>query len=121
VLPVMVKGEDWAFGGHLVMRLRRSFRAAPPPGSSPRWCSQTQGHLDDYVDAVAWLGLSGEAVEFPISDASEKSTPLVRREPEDRSCRVPAVANADLAIWQARHLDAIAVGVTQRALNPVKA
>ena len=46
--------------------------------------------------------------------------PLVRREPEERPCGVPAVANADLATGQARHLDTIAVGVTQRALNPVK-
>ena len=33
---------------------------------------------------------------------------------------VPAVANADLATGQARHLDAVAVGVTQGALDPVR-
>lgn len=64
--------------------------------------------------------LPAETVEFPVSYASEKSMPLVRLEPEDRPSGVPAVANADLASGQARYLDAIAVGVTQRALNPVK-
>jgi hypothetical protein len=46
--------------------------------------------------------------------------PLRRREPQDRSCGVPAVADADRAAGQARHLDAVAVGVTQRTLDPVR-
>jgi len=46
--------------------------------------------------------------------------PLVGREPEDWTYGVPAVANADLATGQAGHLDAVAVGVTQGALSPVK-
>jgi hypothetical protein len=33
---------------------------------------------------------------------------------------MPAVANADLTPGQARYLDAVAVGVTQRALDPVR-
>ena len=66
------------------------------------------------------VSLPAETVEFPVPYAAEKGMPLVRREPEDRPCGVPAVANADLATGQARHLDTIAVGVTQRALNPVK-
>jgi hypothetical protein len=70
--------------------------------------------------ALVWLALPVETVEFPVSYAAEKSMPLVRREPEDRPSRVPAVANGDLATGQARHLDAVAVGVTQRALNPEK-
>ena len=64
--------------------------------------------------------LPAETVKFSVSHAAEKGMPLVRREPEDRPCGVPAVANADLATGQARHLDAIAVGVAQRALNPVR-
>src|ERR1039458_8700666 len=64
--------------------------------------------------------LPDETVEFPVSYAAEKSMPLVRREPEDQPLRVPAVTDADLTTRQSCHLDAIAVGVTQRALNPVK-
>jgi hypothetical protein len=70
--------------------------------------------------ALVWLALPVETVEFPVSYATEKSVPLVRREPEDRPSGVPAVANTDHATGQARHFDAVAVGVTQRALNPGK-
>lgn len=61
-----------------------------------------------------------ETVEFPVSDAAEKSTPLRRREYQDRPSAVPAVTDAHLATGQAGHLDTIAVGVTQRALHPVR-
>ena len=93
-----------------------------PTGARPWMLGVTawQDHADDYVDALVWLALPVETVEFPVSYAAEKSMPLVRREPEDRPCGVPAVANADLATGQARHLDAVAVGETQRALNPVR-
>ncbi len=93
-----------------------------PTGARPWMFGVTawQDHADDYVDALVWSALPVETVEFPVSYASEKSVPLVRREPEDRPSGVPAVANADLATGQARHLYAVAVGVTQRALNPVK-
>jgi hypothetical protein len=64
------------------------------------------------VDALVWLALPAETVELPASHASDESMPLIRREPEDRPCGVPAVANADIAAGQARHLDAVAVGVT---------
>ena len=64
--------------------------------------------------------LPAETVEFPVPHAAEKSVPLIRREPQDGPGRVPAVANADLATGQARHLDAVAVGVTQGALDPVR-
>jgi hypothetical protein len=111
-----------------------------PEDLHPRWCSQTpalscrsppiragtmpppawmfdvtawQGHADDYVEAPVWPTLPVETVEFPVSYASDKSMPLARREPEDRPFGVPAVTNADLATGQARHLDAVAVGVTQ--------
>ena len=63
--------------------------------------------------------LAAEAVELPVSHAAEKIMPLVWRELQDRPVGVPAVADADLAAWQARHLDAVSVGVTQRALYPV--
>ena len=63
--------------------------------------------------------LPAEAVEFPVPHAAEKGMPLIRRERQDRPPGVPAVANADLAVGQAGHLDAVAVGVTQGALDPV--
>jgi hypothetical protein len=93
-----------------------------PTGTRPWMFGVTawQDHAHDHVDALVWSALPVETVEFPFSYASEKSMPLVRREPEDRPSGVPAVTNADLATGQARHLDAVAVGVTQRALNPVK-
>jgi hypothetical protein len=72
-------------------------------------------------DALVRLALTAETVEFPVSDAAEKSVPLVRREHQDWPYGVPAVANADPATGQAGHLDAVAVGVTQGALSPVKA
>jgi len=43
-----------------------------------------------------------------------------RCESENRAFGVLAVANADLAVRQARHLDAVAVGETQGALSPVR-
>ena len=88
----------------------------PPPTCARAWVFDVtawQGHADDYVEAPVWPTLPAETVEFPVSYASDKSMPLVRREPEDRPSGVPAVTNADLATGQARHLDAVAVGVTQ--------
>lgn len=65
--------------------------------------------------------LLAETVELAVASPTEKSVPLVRREAEDRSLSIPAVPDADLAARQAGHLDAVAVGVTQGALSPVKA
>ena len=64
--------------------------------------------------------LPAETVEFPVPHAAEESAPLIGGEPQDGPRRVPAVANADLATGQARHLDAVAVGVTQGALDPTR-
>lgn len=61
--------------------------------------------------APVW-SLLAEAVEFTVSYAAEKSVPFVRSESKDRALGVPAVANTDRTAWQARHLDAIAVGET---------
>jgi hypothetical protein len=60
-----------------------------------------------------------EIIEFPVPYAAEKRVPFVRGKLENRSFRVPAVANTDPAAGQARHLDAVTVGETQRTLNPV--
>jgi hypothetical protein len=76
--------------------------------------------VDDYPDVPVWPALTAEPVEFPVSDAAEKGMPLVGCEHQDWPGGVPAVANADLATGQARHLDAVAVGVTQGALSPAK-
>ena len=64
--------------------------------------------------------LAAEVVEFPVSRAAEKGMPFVRRESENRPVRIPAVSQADRATGQVRHLDAIAVGETKGALNPVR-
>jgi hypothetical protein len=102
------QGRDGAFGGQL------------PSSGSGAQDSPNRGVLRFRPDRPPLRSLPARTVEFPVSYAAEKSMPLVRREPEDQPARVPAVANADLAIGQARHLDAIAVGVAQRALNPVR-
>ena len=64
--------------------------------------------------------LPAEAVEFSVLCASEKSMPFVRCKSENWPLGVPAVAYADLAVGQARHLDAVTVGETERALDPVR-
>lgn len=53
--------------------------------------------------------LPAEAVKFPVSHASEKGMPLVRGKSENRPSGVPAVTDADAAIGEVCHLDAIAV------------
>jgi len=68
--------------------------------------------------------LPGDSVGIRDSrdpDAAEKGVPLIRREPQDGPRGVSAVPNADLASRQARYLDAVTVGVAQRALDPVRA
>ena len=67
---------------------------------------------------MAVRSLPAETVEFPVSHAAEKSVPFVRGESENRPSGIPAIADADLARGQARHLNAVAVGETQRALDP---
>jgi len=64
--------------------------------------------------------LPAETIEFSVSHASKEGVPFVRRESENRSLGVPAVANPDPAAGQARYLDAVAVGEAQRALDPVR-
>ena len=63
--------------------------------------------------------LPTETVEFPVADASQECLPLVWREPENRSFGVLAIADTDPAARQVGHLDAVAVGEAQRALDPV--
>ena len=64
--------------------------------------------------------LPAETIEFPVSYASEKSMPFVRCKSENRPSGIPAVTHTDLAIGQVRYFDAVAVGETQGALNPVR-
>ena len=64
--------------------------------------------------------LPADAVEFAVPHAAEEGMPLIRRERQDGPSGVSAVANADLATGQARHLDAVAAGITQGALGPVR-
>jgi hypothetical protein len=77
--------------------------------------------IDSYRDSTLLVrSLPAEAVEFSVSYAAEKCVPFVRGKTENRPPGIPAVADTDLVIGQARHLDAVAVGETQRALNPVR-
>src|SRR5262249_22955138 len=62
--------------------------------------------------------LSAKAVEFPIAGAAQKRTPLAWGEPEHWARWVLAVADTDPAIGQASDLDAVAVAVTKRTLDP---
>jgi hypothetical protein len=64
--------------------------------------------------------LPTETVKFSVSYAPEEGVPFVRREPEYCPGRVAAVADTDLATGEIGYLDAIAIGVAQRALNPVR-
>jgi len=84
------------------------------------WYSRRQSAATARPPLAARPALRAETVEFAVSYAAEESVPLRRREPQDRSCGIPAVADADRAAGQARHLDAVAVGVTQRTLDPVR-
>jgi hypothetical protein len=64
--------------------------------------------------------LPAEIIEFPVSYASEKSMPFVRCKSENRPFGIPAVTDTDLTIGQVRYFNAVAVGETQGALNPVR-
>jgi hypothetical protein len=77
---------------------------APNPGTRPRGA----------------LPLLAEAVELAVLHAADEGVPLVRREAENRPAGVAAVANADLASGQVRHLNAVAVRVAQRAFHPLR-
>src|SRR5271166_3030458 len=108
----MVKGGNWVSAASRSTRPSAPFRADLSPEDLRPLAAA--GRRPSRSGSVT---LPAETVEFPVSYASEKGMPLVRREPEDRPPGVPAVANADLGTGQARHLDTIAVGVTQRALK----
>jgi hypothetical protein len=62
--------------------------------------------------------LAAEAVKFTVPDAADKRTPLIRCEAENRTCSVPAVADTYVPARQARHLNTVAISVTQRAFRP---
>ena len=62
--------------------------------------------------AMPVRSLRAEAVELAVSRAAEDGMPFVRREPENWPLGIPAVAKADRATGQARHLHAVAVGET---------
>lgn len=103
-------------------------RCPPPPARVPVTDRMRLVSAGVTASAIACIrsgrlpmpSLPAETVEFPVSHTPEKSVPLVRREAEDWPSEDPAVANADLTAGQARYLDAVAVGITQRALNPVR-
>lgn len=64
--------------------------------------------------------LSAETIKFSVSRAAKERVPLFRSELKNRPFGVPAVADADTSTGQVRYLDAVAIGVTERALNPAR-
>ena len=62
--------------------------------------------------------LCAEAVELAVPNATDERVPFVWREAENRASSIPAVPDANFAAGQARHLNAVTVGETQRAFHP---
>jgi hypothetical protein len=62
--------------------------------------------------------LSAEPVKLSLACAAEKCMPFVRGEPEHWAGWVLGIADADPAIGQAGNLDTVAIGETQRTLDP---
>jgi hypothetical protein len=65
------------------------------------------------------LSVLAEIVEFSISHAPDERVPFVWCELENLAITVTAIANSDPTIGQVRDFDAVSVGETQRALDPV--
>jgi hypothetical protein len=61
------------------------------------------------------------SIEFSVSRPADEGMPFAWCESEKGAVGVLAVADADLAVWQACRLDAIAVGEAPGALDPVRA
>jgi hypothetical protein len=101
-------------------QLVRKRRAARLPAEPSAPVPNGLGRALPYpADAYATY-LPAETVEFSVTDAAKKCVPFVRRELKNCTCGVPAVTDADPAVGQARYLDAVTVGKTQRALDPSK-
>jgi hypothetical protein len=64
--------------------------------------------------------LFGEAVEFTVLRSAQERVPFAGREPQNRALAMLAVADPDVAVWEARYLDAIAIGKAPRAFDPVR-
>jgi len=62
--------------------------------------------------------LSAEPVKLSLACAAEKCMPFVRSEPKHWAGGVLGIADADPAIGQAGNLDTVAIGETQRTLDP---
>lgn len=58
------------------------------------------------------------AGELAVAHAADERIPLRLRERQHWPRRFLAVPDADPAVWQSRHLHAVAVGETQRTLHP---
>jgi len=62
--------------------------------------------------------LYAEPVKLSLACAAEKCMPFVRSEPKHWAGGVLGIADADPAIGQAGNLDTVAIGETQRTLDP---
>jgi hypothetical protein len=64
------------------------------------------------------LVLDQGIVELTVSYAADECRPLRWSEAENGAFGVLAVADADVAVRHGRYLDAVAIGIAQRALGP---
>jgi hypothetical protein len=89
-----------------------SRRAPRRTSEGPSACVLTDSYGEAETRHLPLRLLPAETVEFSVSCPSEKSMPFVRCKSENWPFGVPAVAYADLAVGQARYLDAVTVGET---------
>src|SRR5690348_12862977 len=92
---------------------------ALPGGLRPRFLS-TASKSRATARPCPHRSFTAEAVKLSLPHASEERVPFAGGEAKNRAIGVLAVANADLALGQVRHLDAVTVGETQRTLNPLR-
>jgi hypothetical protein len=71
-------------------------------------------------DAAA-AGSGAWTVELAVTDATEEGVPFGLSKSQYQPFRILAVADTDGAPVKARHLDAVSVRETERALHPVRA
>jgi hypothetical protein len=71
-------------------------------------------------DAAA-AGSGAWTVKLAVTDAAEEGVPFGLSKSQYQPFRILAVADTDGAPVKARHLDAVSVRETKRALHPVRA
>src|SRR5579871_1406554 len=67
------------------------------------------------------VGSGARSAKLAVTDAAEKGVPFGLSKSQHESFRILAVADPHDAPVKARHLDAVSVRETKRALHPVRA